>query len=265
MAPLRHFLLALQFFTRVPVTGRLAAWVGYSPALLRASAAHFPAVGLLVGLLAAAVAAVLLVALPAGPFAPFVAAVFSTIATVLFTGALHEDGLADVADGLGGSLDRERALEIMKDSRVGSFGALALGLALAAKLSLLALLGSQDLRTLCAALVLAHVLSRAWPLLLVRWLRYVGDAASLRAKPMAEAISGTSLAAAWLWAAAAAAAIAAWQGAGFLVAPLLASALALAMVARLFVRRLGGFTGDCLGASQQACEIACYLGVALSA
>ena len=262
---LRHYLLALQFFTRVPVTGRLADWVGFSPAMLRASAAHFPAIGLLVGLLAAAVAAALLVGLPPGPFAPFVAAVFSTIATVLFTGALHEDGLADVADGLGGSLARERALEIMKDSRIGSFGALALGLALAAKLSLLAALGALDLGTLCAGLVLAHVLSRAWPLLLVRWLPYVGDAAGLRAKPMAEAISGTSLAAAWLWTAVVAFALAAWQGAGFLLAPLLASALALALMARLFARRLRGFTGDCLGATQQACEIACYLGIALAA
>jgi adenosylcobinamide-GDP ribazoletransferase len=265
MTPLRHFLLALQFFTRVPVTGRIAAWVGYSPAMLRASAAHFPAIGLLVGLLAAAIAAALLVWLPPGPFAPFVAAVCSTTATVLFTGALHEDGLADVADGLGGSLDRERALEIMKDSRIGSFGALALGLALAAKLSLLALLGSLDARVLCAGLVLAHVLSRAWPLLLVRWLPYVGDAAGLRAKPMAEAISGGSLAAAWLWVVLAAVAIAAWQGPGFIAAPLLASAVVLALMARLFVRRLRGFTGDCLGATQQACEIACYLGIAVAA
>lgn len=265
MDTLRHFLLALQFFTRVPVTGRLAGWVGYSPAMLRASAAHFPGIGLLVGLLAAAVAGALLLALPPSSLAPCVAAVFSTIATVLFTGALHEDGLADVADGLGGALDRQRALEIMKDSRIGAFGALALGLALAAKLSLLSVLGAGDLQRLCAGLVLAHVLSRAWPLLLVRWLPYVGDAAGVRAKPMADAISGASLAAAWLWAAAVAAVLAAWQGGAFLVPPLLLSALALAVLARLFARRLQGFTGDCLGATQQACEIACYLGLALAA
>lgn len=263
MAALRHFLLALQFFTRVPVTGRLADWVGFSPAMLRASAAHFPGVGLLVGALAAVVAAVLLAGLPPGPLSACVAAVFSTIATVLFTGALHEDGLADVADGLGGSPDRARALEIMKDSRIGSFGALALVLAIAAKLALLALLGARDPRLLCAALVLAHVLSRAWPLLLVRWLPYVGDAAGVRAKPMADAISGASLAAAWLWAALAAVAIGTWQGPAFVLAPLLASALALGAMARLFQRRLQGFTGDCLGAAQQACEIACYLGVAV--
>lgn len=264
MAWLRHYLLALQFFTRVPVTGRLAGWVGYSPAMLRASAAHFPGIGLLVGLLAAGVAALLLRLLPPGPFAPLVAAVLSTIGTILFTGALHEDGLADVADGLGGSFDRQRALEIMKDSRIGAYGALAISLALAAKVSLLALIGSVDLRALCAGLVLAHVVSRAWPLLLVRWLPYVGDAAGSKSKPMADAISGRSLVAAFLWAAMACAAIAWLQGALFLAGPLLASALAAAWMARLFARRLQGFTGDCLGATQQACEIACYLGLALA-
>jgi len=265
MNTLRHYLLALQFFTRVPVTGRLADWVGFSPAMLRASAAHFPGVGLLVGLLAAAVAGGLLVLLPPVGFAPVVAAVLSTVATVLFTGALHEDGLADVADGLGGAQDRLRALEIMKDSRTGAFGVLALVLAVAAKVSLLALLGSIDARMLVAALVLAHVLSRGWPLVLIRLLPYVGDAAGSKAKPMAEAIGGGALAGALAWTALAAGAGAWLQGPAFVLAPLCASALALAWMARLFRRRLQGFTGDCLGATQQVCELACYLGIALAA
>lgn len=264
MTLLRHYLLALQFFTRVPVTGRLAAWVGYSPAMLRASAAHFPGIGLLVGLLAAAVAWVLLQWLPASPHAPFVAAALSTVATVLFTGALHEDGLADVADGLGGSHERRRALEIMKDSRVGAFGAMALVLAFCTKLALLALLGSPDPRALCAALVLAHVLSRAWPLLVIRWLPYAGEADGTKAKPMADAITGGALLAAALWTAPVLAAIAWLQGAPFVLAPLLLSAVAFAAMLRLFARRLQGFTGDCLGATQQVGEIACYLGVALA-
>ena len=141
MQALRHYLLAVQFFTRIPVTGRLAQWVGYSPAMLRASAAHFPGIGWLAALLSGAVYAALHWALAPNPLAPAVAAVFCTIATVLMTGGFHEDGLADVADGLGGSYDRERALDIMKDSRIGAFGAMALVLALLAKLSLLALLG----------------------------------------------------------------------------------------------------------------------------
>ncbi|HEY8356530.1 MAG TPA: adenosylcobinamide-GDP ribazoletransferase [Ramlibacter sp.] len=264
MTAVRHFLLALQFFTRIPVTGRLADWVGYSPAMLRASAAHFPAIGLLVGVVAALVAGGLLALLPPSPLAAGVAAVFCTAVTVLLTGALHEDGMADVADGLGGSLDRQRALEIMKDSRIGAFGALALVLTLGAKLSLLALLGAVQPAALCAALVLAHVLSRAWPLLLVRWLPHVGDSAGSKSKPLADAISGGALAVAFAWTAVALAAVAAWQGVGFLLAPLAASALAWLVMARWFRRRLQGFTGDCLGAAQQVCEIACYLGVALA-
>ncbi|MBX9834658.1 MAG: adenosylcobinamide-GDP ribazoletransferase, partial [Burkholderiaceae bacterium] len=112
MQTVRHYLLAVQFFTRLPVTGRLADWVGYSPAMLRASAAHFPGVGWLVAALAAGVYALLHWGLggqssaPFAPFAPLVAAVFCTIATVLMTGGFHEDGLADVTDGLGGSCER---------------------------------------------------------------------------------------------------------------------------------------------------------------
>ena len=133
MQSLRHYLLAVQFFTRIPVTGRLANWVGYSPAMLRASAAHFPGIGWLAALLSVAVYAALHWALAPNPLAPAVAAVFCTIATVLMTGGFHEDGLADVADGLGGSYDRERALDIMKDSRIGAFGAVAVILIVMAK------------------------------------------------------------------------------------------------------------------------------------
>ena len=148
---IRHYLLSIQFFTRIPVTGRLAAWVGYSPAMLRASAAHLPGVGVVVGAVAAAIFALLQLLLPDTAFTPLVAAVFSTLATVLLTGGFHEDGLADVADGLGGSYDRERALDIMKDSRIGAFGAMALVLALLAKVSLLALLGAHSLGAASAA------------------------------------------------------------------------------------------------------------------
>ena len=130
---LRHYLLAVQFFTRIPIDGRLAQWVGYSPAMLRASAAHFPGVGWLVGALVAGLSALLLMVLPASAYVPLVVAVLGTAAGVWLTGAFHEDGLADVADGLGGSPERERALLIMKDSRVGAFGVLAVVLMLLAK------------------------------------------------------------------------------------------------------------------------------------
>lgn len=260
----RHYLLAIQFFTRIPVTGRLADWVGYSPAMLRASAAHFPGVGWLVGALAALGFGLLLLLLPDVEGAPLVAAVLSTVLTVLLTGAFHEDGLSDVADGLGGSPDRQRALDIMKDSRVGAFGVLALVLALLAKVSLLALLGGISLEVACAGIFSAHVFSRTLPLLLIRVLPHVGDDARTKSKPLADQISVASLLAAFLWLFLALALVE-WAVDGInLIAPMAASVLALVWMGHLFARRLQGFTGDCLGATQQVCEVAFYLGLALS-
>ena len=263
---IRHYLLAVQFFTRIPITGRLAEWVGFSPAMLRASAGHFPGVGVLVGAAAAGVYGLFTVLLPPTPFTPLVAAVLSTLATVLLTGSFHEDGLADVVDGLGGGHDKARALEIMKDSRVGAFGALALCLALLCKVALIALLGSveTELLTLCSALFAAHVVSRTLPLLLLAWLPHVGDSAGSKSKPLAEQISPASLLTAFLWCFAALA-LALWvqEAAGLIVACSL-SFVALLWMHRLFKRRLQGFTGDCLGATQQVCEMAFYLGLAIA-
>ena len=273
---IRHYLLAIQFFTRIPVTGRLANWVGYSPEMLRASAAHFPGIGVVVGGVAAAVFALLQLLLPDTPFRPLVAAVFSTIATVLLTGGFHEDGLADVADGLGGSYQRERALEIMKDSRVGAFGAMALVLALLCKVALLALLGSVELLDadeqpfafsgwyICAALWAGHVISRGLPLVMIRLLPHVGDTATSKSKPLADQIasSGLLIAFAWCFGALALASLA--LSALNLIVACSFAVVALLVMLRFFKRRLQGFTGDCLGATQQVCEIAFYLGLAVS-
>ena len=264
MSFIRHFLLAVQFFTRIPVTGRLAQWVGYSPVMLRASAAHFPAVGWIVALVACVVYAMAASLLAAGSFTPLAAAVLSTIATVLLTGGFHEDGLADVADGLGGSPDRQRALDIMKDSRIGAFGAMALVLGLLAKVSLLAVLGSHGTGTAVAALAGAHVLSRFAPLLLVRALPHVGDDASSKSKPLADSISRAALLVAGLWCVPALVLTAWMTDIVVLLAAMTACGLALLWMWRLFARRLQGFTGDCLGATQQVCEVAFCLGVALA-
>ena len=264
MQALRHYLLAVQFFTRIPVTGRLAAWVGYSPAMLRASAAHFPGVGWLAALLSAGVYAALHAALAPQPLAPAVAAVFCTVATVWMTGGFHEDGLADVVDGLGGAADRERALNIMKDSRLGAFGAMALVLALLAKTSLLALLGAHSLQAALLALAGGHVLSRFWPLLIVRGLPHVGDTARSKSKPLADQISASALAVALAWCLVPLALVGWAQPAPFLIAAAGLSGMAAAWMARWFARRLQGFTGDCLGATQQVSEIGFYLGAALA-
>lgn len=260
---LRHYLLALQFFTRLPVTGRLAAWVGYSPRMLRDSAAHFPGVGWLLGAWMAAALAGLLHALPSQPAAPWVAAIAVTALGLLLTGAFHEDGLADLSDGLGGSLQRERALEIMKDSRIGSFGAAALTLALLAKAALLALLAQVDAALAVAAIWGAQGVSRTLPLLVVRALPHVGDLAGSKSKPLADAIGGAALAVAGLWCVLGLAGLALWQPTAPWAAALLGAAVGAALVAHRLWRRLQGFTGDGLGATQQLAELGFYLGMAL--
>ncbi len=274
---IRHYLLSLQFFTRIPVTGRLADWVGFSPAMLRASAGHFPGVGLLVGALVAAFTALLLFVLPPTGSTPLVVAALGTAWGVLLTGAFHEDGLADVFDGLGGSAERDRALVIMKDSRVGAFGAIAVMLALLCKVALLALLGTVSAPLMVAALFAAHVLSRTWPLLTIRLMPHVGDAAGSKSKPLADQISVAELLTGFIWCFMALALVISTQVAAkyiainlteahllqALLSAVLASFVAWAVMARWFWRRLGGFTGDCLGATQQVCELAFYLGLAV--
>lgn len=264
MNALRHWLLALQFFTRIPVTGRLAAWVGYSPAMLRASAGHFPGVGWVVGAVAAAVLWAALHVLPGGPLGALVAALLSLAASAWLTGAFHEDGLADTADGLGGSATRERALAIMKDSRIGSYGTVALLLALALKTALTALLAASHGAASAAVAVLgAHVLSRLAPLGVMHALPYVSEADGSKSKPLADAVSPAALAVGLAWALPAA--LLWWLALGAVptARALLLCALALLAMTGLLRRRLQGFTGDTLGATQQLCEVALLLGLAL--
>lgn len=277
---LKHFLLALQFFTRIPVTGALANWVGYSPTMLRASTAHFPAVGVVVGVVASLTFAALCLYLPSASGITAVAAVFCTIATVVLTGGFHEDGLADLADGLGGSYTRERALEIMKDSRVGAFGAMALVLVLLSKVALLALLGQVSLMVAVLSIGLAHVVSRTCPLLTIRLLPHVGDAAGSKSKPLADQIDNGSLLTGLLWCMTALTATAwaahalpsHWLGGlrdsnhvfQVLLAGCTASCLGWLLVHWRLRQRLQGFTGDGLGACQQVAEVGFYLGVALA-
>lgn len=265
MSLIRHFLIAIQFFTRIPIDGRLAHWVGFSPAMLHASAAHFPGVGWVIGGLTALVFWGLVQVLPVQPAAPWLAAVLSTAFSVWLTGAFHEDGLADTADGLGGSVSRERALDIMKDSRIGSYGAIALVLALITKVLLLGLLvqaaGAQQAAW---ALFAAHVSSRLMPLFVIRTLPHVGDTAQSKSKPLAESISTAGLLAGLAWWAAAMALVG-WMAPGMPWLPAVMGALVgLAWMWRLLQQRLQGFTGDGLGATQQLSELLFYLGLALA-
>lgn len=247
---LRLFLIALQFLTRVPVP----AVIGFQPEWLQASARHFPGVGLLVGSAGALVLWAMAHVWPA-----WVAVLLSMAATVWITGGFHEDGLADTCDGLGGAVSRDRALEIMKDSRLGSYGALGLVFVLALKAAALHGLATRDLLVTLMALPLAHAWARAAAVLLLRLLPYAGDAEHAKARPLAQQIDGPGLIVALIWAVVAGAAAAVvMNGAALAVAGVAVLTVSLWM-ARWLHRRLGGFTGDTLGATQQFSEMAVYL------
>lgn len=186
-----------------------------------------------------------------------VAVLLSMAATVWLTGGFHEDGLADTCDGLGGAVGRERALAIMKDSRIGSYGALGLVLMLAIKATLLCAQGTE-LRTACA-LVLAHSISRAAPVVLLALLPYAGDAEHAKAKPMAQQVKPSDVAVALLTAMALSAVLAPQLGVAQTLSAFGAAAVAVACMRRWLRRRLGGYTGDTLGATQQGAEAAVLL------
>ena len=241
------FFAALRYFTRLPVP----TWVGHSAEQLNRAARWFPAVGWIVGGIGAGVtlAAAQLWPLP-------VAVLLGMAATLFLTGAFHEDGLADAIDGLGGGSTREDALSIMQDSRIGSYGALALGMALLLKFALLSALAVLPASTFAWILVAGHGVSRFAASALIRFLDYAREEG--KAKPLATRLGWGELA------------FAALCGlAPCLLLPLPQVAVALALVAlvawfaaRTFARRLGGYTGDCLGATQQLSELAFYLGLA---
>lgn len=253
----RLFFTAWMFFTRVPLPAGLVAWVGYSPELLNASARYFPSVGILVG----AVGALILLA-GIWLFTPLVAVALSMTATILMTGAFHEDGLADSVDGFGGSHLRERVLEIMKDSRIGTFGAVALVCVLLIKFSaLVSIVESGQAELAAAVLIAGHALSRAAASTLIRLLPYArAEDPSAKAKPLAESISVAGLAFAWVVAVLPLATIA-WMFDGGWVGwlGLLPVALAAWGAGTYFMHRIGGYTGDCLGAAQQLTEVAFLL------
>ena len=201
---LRLFFTALIFLTRIPC----ARWAGSSEDDLSHAARYFSLVGLVVGLVAAAVFWLAVLVFPQG-----IAIIASMVATLWLTGAFHEDGLADAMDGLGGGWSKEQVLTIMKDSRIGTYGAVALVMSLLIKFTVLSALPAQRIST--GELGVAGLFGLA-PLALL---------------PLH-----------WLWG-------------------LLPVALVWLWFSHKLKQRLGGYTGDCLGAMQQLCELTFYLGV----
>ncbi|UXI02885.1 adenosylcobinamide-GDP ribazoletransferase [Photobacterium sp. TY1-4] len=240
------FLVALAFFTRIPIPAKTP----YSSERLNQANRYFGAVGIVVGGIAAAV---YLVAQWA--FTPPIAVGLAIVVTLLLTGAFHEDGLADVFDGFGGGWTPAQKLDIMKDSRLGAYGAAALFMMLGLKWATLSALAEDQPLYPALALLVLHPLSRICAASLIFSYPYVRADALSKVKPLANQQSQQDL-----W-------VLITTGLIILLLLPLSSALALVVVIALvrwgcglwFHRQLGGYTGDCLGAAQQISELAGYL------
>jgi adenosylcobinamide-GDP ribazoletransferase len=210
--------------------------------------AHFPLVGLALGGLLAMVHRLL------WPLGALADAVLVISASLLLTGALHEDGLADTSDALGGAWDRERVLEILKDSHVGTYGACALVVSVVGRVVLLARLG----REATWALVLVGCAARVGPVWQMVALPYATRTGSKSREVAAAGARQAILATTWL--ALLSVALVAF-GRGTLIRVLVLGGV-LAFITALtiwrYARRVGGVTGDFLGATEQLCELAGY-------
>ena len=240
---MRDVRMAVSLCTRLPVGPSATLGAGD---VARASWA-FPIAGALIGAIGAAVYWLA----DRAHIPPISASVLALATSVLLTGAIHEDGLADTADGLGGGKTREKKLEIMRDSRIGTFGACALGLSLLLRWS--ALTALEDTRAVAIALIVAHAGARA---VLPAFMRLVAPARidglssdAGQPPPMSVAVAlGLGIIALSI---------------GFGLGPMLTGMAALAAIGLLLAllarRQIGGQTGDVLGALEQAAEAALLL------
>ncbi len=241
----RIFFTAIMFLTRLPAPRT----TDHSPEYLRQAPRYFPMVGWIVGGLCS-----LAFWMFSRYVSPNIGILASMITGFLVTGCFHEDGFADVCDGMGGGWTKEKILLIMKDSRIGAYGAIGLISILATKFLLL-----QELRLFIPAAVVAHSVSRLMPVLVMKTGSYAADPDQSKARGLAgNSVSRTSLLVAIILALV-----------PFVLLPWYFSVVVVpALVVtygmyRWFFKWIGGYTGDCLGAIQQVTEITVYLGCIL--
>jgi adenosylcobinamide-GDP ribazoletransferase len=241
---LNIFLAAVMFLTRLPA-GRFHE---FREEEVASSTIYFPVIGALIGL-AGGLTLLTSAALPS-----LVAVLISMLITICLTGGLHEDGLADSADGLIGGQDPQRRLEIMKDSRIGAYGALALWFSLSAKLILVQSLLAVNLVTAISAGVIAHCLGRTATVGLLACLPYARIEHS-KSSSFGNKVTFRQLAPVLMFAVILSLLVLGLQGVFCFTA-----ALAVTFVCGLYFKdKIGGITGDCLGAANQLVELSAYL------
>jgi adenosylcobinamide-GDP ribazoletransferase len=241
---MRRLLAGIAFLTRLPVPARMA----FDARDVARATLLFPVVGMLIGGIQAAAGAVLSPPLPA----PLTAALLLALAA-LVTGALHLDGLADMADGFGGGRTREDVLRIMRDHAIGAYGAVALILMVAVKLAALSALVAGGRAT--TALILGACLSRAALVPLARFSPYARDDRAGLGAALNEQIGSGE----WFGATAVAVGAALFLAGGWGIVHLAAVATVAWLGARYCRRRIGGITGDTMGATSEICEALVYV------
>ena len=240
---------AIRFLTIVRVRNTESAM---APDWLARAMKYFPVVGAGIGLCSA------LVLLIANEFvSPVIAALLAVTSSIVLTSALHEDGLADTADAFGGGWTIEKRLAIMKDSRIGTYGALALGLGVALRV---AAISDMPMWAGPAALIAAHAAARAAPALVMNRLRYAGDTAAMKVSYAEAPVRSGELRFALVVVLLAMLPLALISLSTVLVGLLCGAALAFVLT-RWSRHMLGGYTGDVLGAVEQVFEIGFLLGV----
>jgi len=239
-------LLAFQFYTRLPLKP-----FNYQESDLDHASRYVVIVGIVVGLITG-----LTFKLSLYVFSPSISAWLSILVGILATGAFHEDGLADSFDGFGGGWTAEQCLNIMKDSRVGTYGACALLVSLGLKASLLSEISSEFI---VLSLVLSHALARANAVSLIADTAYVQLDQQSKVKPIAKALAQKDLNLILLSSVAVLAFALIQLDISHLVLLLVSLIITRYICRRIFIKKLGGYTGDCLGACEQLSEIVCLL------
>jgi len=237
-----------MFFTRIPIPVKL----DYSSEIMNQSQKYYPLVGWVVGGINALVFYLLHFILPID-----ICLVLMMISSVLLTGAFHEDGFTDVCDSFGGGYGKEKILTIMKDSRVGAYGAVGIILLFLLKFLSMKHLAEASIYDFLIVLIVAHSSSRYFSGLMIHTHQYVTDIDLSKSKPLAnKALPKKTL----------------WIGLAFILIPFLwfqnywtLLVLPFAYLGKwylgwYFKKHIGGYTGDCLGTVQQITEILIYLG-----
>lgn len=254
---LHIFFTALMFYTRIPCPKN----IDHNPDYLNKASRYFPLIGWIVGGIS-----FLVYFLSSILFTSEIAIILAMIAGILTTGAFHEDGFADVCDGFGGGWTKEKILIIMKDSAIGAYGAIGLVLLFLLKFNaLFNLVHTSEIVNLQSAIknllffISAHALSRLAAISIVFTHEYSREDASSKSKPIAQNFTWREVVGAFFFGLVPLIVLSffQWQ---FILA-LIPVFIARFFLARYFQKWIDGYTGDCLGATQQVCEVVFYVSI----